>query len=310
LAARVSRNILQQSWIGGIVTHGNPDGSGSNTLLGGDARFATSTFRGDKNLSLDLFLLGTDDGATGTRGGAGGFKIDYPNDRWDVALNWKQIGDHFQPALGFVPRAGIRKTDVSLAFQPRPERWGIRQFFFELNPQAVTNLENQLETWTVFTAPFNVLTESGDQLATNYLAQFERLDQPFEISSGVVVPAGSYRWSRYSAEVESADKRPWVVQASWWWGGFYGGTLRQLELGVTLKPNPHVGLSAQFERNDVDLPQGSFYTDILTLRAEPAGADGGIAGLPGGKVTDDCELAVASASPGATQVRIAERACA
>src|SRR6184192_3680353 len=49
-AARVSRNILQQSWIGGIVTHGNPTGAGSNTLIGADARFATSTFRGDRNL--------------------------------------------------------------------------------------------------------------------------------------------------------------------------------------------------------------------------------------------------------------------
>ncbi len=54
LTARVSRNIFQQSWIGGIVTHGNPTGAGDNTLIGGDARFATSTFRGNKNLSLDL----------------------------------------------------------------------------------------------------------------------------------------------------------------------------------------------------------------------------------------------------------------
>ncbi|MGH7487655.1 MAG: hypothetical protein ACREMY_18930 [bacterium] len=46
---------------------------GSNTLIGGDARFAPSTFCGHKNPSLDLFLLDTDDGATGAHGGAGGF---------------------------------------------------------------------------------------------------------------------------------------------------------------------------------------------------------------------------------------------
>ena len=78
LVARVSRNLFQQSWVGGILTHGDPSGSGGNTLIGGDARFATSTFRGNKNLSLDLFLLGTEDGATGARDGAGGFRIDYP----------------------------------------------------------------------------------------------------------------------------------------------------------------------------------------------------------------------------------------
>ena len=33
-AARVSRNLFEQSWVGAIVTSGNPDGTGSNTLLG------------------------------------------------------------------------------------------------------------------------------------------------------------------------------------------------------------------------------------------------------------------------------------
>ena len=45
-AARVSRNLFEQSWVGAIVTNGNPDGTGSNTLVGADARFATSKFRG------------------------------------------------------------------------------------------------------------------------------------------------------------------------------------------------------------------------------------------------------------------------
>jgi hypothetical protein len=268
MAARVSRNILQQSWIGGIVTHGNPTGAGDNTLVGADLRLATSTFRGNKNLSLALYMLGTDDEATGTRDAAGGFVIDYPNDRWDVALSWKQIGDHFQPALGFVPRAGIRKTDLNVAFQPRPERWGIRQFFFEFRPTYITNLENRLENWRVFIAPFNTRTESGEHLEWDDIPEFEHLDEPFEIATGIIVPPGSYQWTRFRAEANTATKRLWVVDAALWWGGFYNGTRRQIEFGVTLKPNTHVALSVQTERNDVELPQGTFYTQIITGRAD------------------------------------------
>jgi len=267
MAARVSRNILQQSWIGGIVTHGNPTGGG-NTLIGADARFATSTFRGNKNLSLAMYVLGTDDQVNKTRGTASGFTIDYPNDRWDVALSWKQIGENFQPALGFVPRVGIRKTDLNMAFQPRPEQWGIRQFFFEFRPTYITNLENRVENWRVFTAPFNTRTESGEHLEWNYIPEFEHLDEPFEIASGIIVPAGSYQWTRFRAEANTATKRTWVVDAALWWGGFYGGTRRQLEFGVTLKPNTHVALSARTERNDVVLPQGTFYTQVITARAD------------------------------------------
>lgn len=268
LVARVSRNLFQQSWVGGILTHGDPSGSGSNTLIGGDARFATSTFHGNKNVSLDLFLLRADDRATGARDGAGGFRIDYPNDRWDVALNWRQIGEQFHPALGFVPRAGIRKTDVSIAFQPRPERWGIRQFFFEANPVAITNLQNRMESWSVFTAPFNVRTESGEHLEWDFIPTFERLDQAFEISPGVVIPPGPYQWTRYRTEVNTATKRPWVIDASWGRGGFYGGTLQQFELGATLKPSRHVAVSVRAERDAVALPEGSFETDIVAVRAD------------------------------------------
>src|SRR3954470_4815407 len=268
MAARVSRNILPQSWIGGIVTHGNPTGDGSNSLFGADARFATSTFRGNSNLSLALYLLGTDDERSRSRAGAGGFTVDYPNDRWDVALSWKHIGENFQPALGFVPRSGIRKTDLNVAFQPRPERWGIRQFFFEFRPTYITNLQNRVENWRIFTAPFNARTESGEHLEWNYIPEFEHLDVPFEIATGVVVPAGSYQWTRFRAEANTATKRPWVVDAALWWGGFYAGSRRQIELGLTLKPNTHVALSLRTERNDVTLPEGMFYTQIVTVRAD------------------------------------------
>ena len=266
-AARFSRNLFEQSWIGAIVTNGNPEGSGHNSLLGADARFATSRFRGSKNVALDLFIERTADRALGSDYAAG-FGVSYPNDRWDLFLNWKQIGDNFQPALGFVPRAGIRRTDVRLAFQPRPQRWGIRQFFFELEPQYITNLGNRLENWRVFMAPFNVRTESGEHLEWNVIPEFEHLDAPFEIYPGVVVPAGSYQWHKYRAEANTATKRRWVVDFAYWWGGFYDGTRKQTGLGVTLKPNAHLSVALRADRNDITLRAGRFYTQVMTVRAD------------------------------------------
>ncbi|PYR62068.1 MAG: hypothetical protein DMF91_08045 [Acidobacteria bacterium] len=266
-AARFSRNLFEQSWVGAIVTRGNPEGTRDNTLLGADARFATSTFRGDKNVALDLFVQRTD-GQVAGRDYAGGFGLAYPNDRWDLSFNWKQIGDDFQPALGFVPRAGIRKTTARVAFQPRPKRWGIRQFFFEFEPAYITNLGNRLENWRVFLAPFNVRTESGEHLEWNVIPEFEHLDAPFEIAPGVIVPAGSYQWHKYRAEANSATKRRWVVDIAYWWGGFYNGTRRQTGLGLTLKPNAHLSIALRGDRNDITLPEGRFYTQVMTIRAD------------------------------------------
>jgi Domain of unknown function (DUF5916) len=266
LAVRVSKNLFEQSWIGAIATHGNPTGAGDNSLIGVDARLATSHFKGGKNLSLSLYGLRTDDRASAKVDYAYGFKLDYPNDLWNVALNWKRIGEGFDPAMGFVPRTGIRSTDLYIAFQPRPGRWGIRQFFFEVEPTYLTNLQGRVENWRVFTAPFNVRTESGEHLEWNYIPTFEHLDGPFEIRPGVVVPSGSYGFTRYRTEVNTATKRPWVVDFAFRYGGFYGGRLRQFQPALTLKPNMHLALVFQMERDEASLPQGNFVTQLFSGR--------------------------------------------
>jgi len=268
LAARVSRNIFRQSWIGGIVTRGNPAGTGQNTLVGADVRLATSEFKGNKNLSTSLFFLRTDDEASGKTDYAFGGNIDYPNDLWDVSFGWRQVGDDFNPALGFVPRQGIRRISPGAAFKPRPGRFGIRQFEFQVQPVWVSDLHNVVQTWEVRSSPFSVEFESGDRVEFSATPQFERLTEPFEIVDGVEIPPGEYRMNRWGFQVETADKRPIVLQADFSWGQFFTGTRRDVEFGVTVKPNTHVYVSLQYERNDVTLSEGDFSVHVVTLSAD------------------------------------------
>jgi uncharacterized protein DUF5916 len=268
LAVRLSKNVFEQSFVGAIATRGNPTGAGDNYLVGVDARFATSHFDGGKSLSLSLYGLRTDDAASGTADYAAGFELDYPNDLWNVMLSGKRIGENFKPAMGFVPRTGIHSGDLYVAFQPRPEGLGIRQFFFEVEPTFVTNLQGRVENWRVFTAPFNVRTESGEHLEWNYIPTFERLDAPFEVQPGVVVPPGSYRTNRFRVEVNSATKRPWVVDFAFRWGGFYGGSLRQYQPVLTFKPSMHLAVVLQMERDEGSLPQGDFVTRLYSGRLD------------------------------------------
>ena len=268
LAVRVSKNFLEQSFVGAIATRGNPAGAGDNNLVGVDARFATSHFRGAKSLSLSLYGLRTDDAASGKVDYAAGFELDYPNDLWNVMLSGKRIGENFRPAMGFVPRTGIHSSDLYVAFQPRPERFGIRQFFFEVEPTLITNLQGRVENWRVFTAPFNVRTESGEHIEWNYIPTFERLDAPFEIQPGIVISPGSYRTTRFRTEVNTATKRPWVVDFAFRWGSFYRGSLRQYQPVLTLKPNIHLAVVLQMERDEGSLPQGDFVTQLYSGRLD------------------------------------------
>jgi hypothetical protein len=268
LVARVSRNILRQSWIGGLVTNGNPEGTGGNTLVGADARFATSQFRGDKNLSASVFFLRTDDEASATTDYSFGGNVDYPNDLWDCSFGWRQVGRDFRPALGFVPRTGVRTLTPGISFMPRPGRLGIRQLEFRTHPMVVTDLDNVVQTWDLYASPFSAEFESGDRVEFSYMPQYERLTEPFEIEDGIVIPVGGYTMQRYGVEIESADKRPLVAAADVSWGQFYTGTRRDLELRVVFKPSTHVFASIGYERNDVVLEEGEFTAQVITLRGD------------------------------------------
>ncbi len=143
-AGRVTYDVDQHLRLGVIATDGNPDGIHDNSLAGVDAVWRTSTFRGDKNFSVGVWGARTDgDVPAGKRSGYG-FKVDYPNDLWDVAAIYTEFGDGLNPALGFLPRPGTRWYTASLSYQPRPQQgwWAgwVRQFKFELEPQVVTDL--------------------------------------------------------------------------------------------------------------------------------------------------------------------------
>jgi hypothetical protein len=266
-AMRVSRNILEQSWVGVIATHGDPTGEGDNSLVGFDARFATSSFRGGRNLSLDVFAMRTDDAASGADY-AFGAKAEYPNDRWRAMLGFKQIGEDFRPALGFAPRTGVRKVEADFGFQPRPGRFGIRQIGVMAMPQVTTDLRWRAESWEARVQAPEIAFESGDEVAASWIPAFERLNEPFEIQPGVVIPPGSYQWSQWQVEATTASKRPWVVECELSKGGFYTGTMTQLSAKVMLKPSSHLALGLELERSDVSLAEGDFVAQVFSTRVD------------------------------------------
>ncbi len=268
LSARVSRNLFEQSFVGALVTHGNPEGTGRNTLLGADARFATSSFQGDKNLSLDLFAFVTDDEATGRRGHAWGGKLDYPNDLWDVALTFKEIDDDFAPALGFVRRTGIRKTTLGAAFMPRPGRLGIRQMSVEVRPQYVSDLDGRALDWIVRAIPLGLQFETGDQFELGFNPQYERLDEEYEIQPGIVVPTGEYRYTSWVAALETAQRRRVALDVAVRWGRFYDGDLTVVESELAFKPSPHLLVGFGGEWGEGKMPAGNFKTRVFAGRID------------------------------------------
>ncbi|GBE29137.1 hypothetical protein BMS3Bbin04_00147 [bacterium BMS3Bbin04] len=268
-AGRIAYDVSDQLTVGTIFTNGDPDGVHDNTLLGVDARWQTSSFHRNKNLSVGGWAAYTDGDIPDGRKTGWGLKLDYPNDLWDVYAIYKEFGDALDPALGFLPRPGTRWYQGGGAYQPRPDGgffdW-VRQFYFETYFTYVEDLDQRAESWRLFTAPFNAQTESGEHLEANVAPQFERLDEPFEIAEGVVIPAGDYQFNRYRVEAQTSRHRPWRVGSTVWFGEFYTGTLTQWESFASYTTlGGHLRLELQSEHNYGQLPEGNFTQDLWQL---------------------------------------------
>jgi hypothetical protein len=262
---RVKRNLWRESWVGAIATAGDPLGRSGSWLTGGDFTYATSRFRGDKNLLVGVWGLATGRQDLGGDATAHGLKVDYPNDLWDLALTYKRIGRNFDPSLGFVPRRAVHLYDVNVESSPRFAHGPIQQMFFELRPSLVTDLSGRWESYRVFLAPVNWRVRSGDRVEFNVNPTGERLVEPFEVS-GVEIAPGAYHWNRYRLEAGTAQKRRLYSQLTWWFGGFYDGKLDQIQWIGAWNPTPLLTLEFTGERNIGRLPTGDFVQTVVGNR--------------------------------------------
>jgi len=278
-AGRVTYDATQHLRLGTISTSGSPDGVSDNALGGFDAVWHGSDLFGGKNLTLSTWGARTGGDALpcatcptleGKRD-AWGAGVNYPNDRWNAYAYFNEYGDAFEPGLGFLPRPGTRQYQAGQAFQPRPSADGpwraIRQFFFESFYTQVDDLAGVTESRRLFLAPFNIETSSGEHFEANLAPQYELLTAPFEVVTGVVIPPGRYRFTRYRAEMESSEGRPWRIGSTVWLGDFYDGRLTQVENFVNWSVfMGHLQLKLDLQNDFGRMPEGNFIQRLWQLQ--------------------------------------------
>ncbi len=271
LAARIYQNILAESKVGLIFTEGSPTGE-KNTLAGFDLIYQTSRLFGNRNFSVGgWYVYNWNEVKKGKHQGFG-FKVDYPNDLWDIVTSYAYYGDSLKPGLGFLPRNNIQTWSLGVNYMPRPERGLVgrlvRQFFFEFRPSFYWDLKGQLETRRIFIAPINFRAESGEQFEFNVTANRDVLPYDFEVAEGVVIPRGGYNFTNYAIDFSTASHRAVVFSLEHSFGEFYSGHLNQTELGAALKLKGYATFDFRADLVRGNLPQGKFRENVYELKAD------------------------------------------
>ena len=272
---RIKQNFLEQSYVGAIFTEGNPASPLSSSTIGVDMRLATSNFLGSgRNMVFNAYGLRSNNQGISENNSSFGFGAQYPNDKFDAQIQWREIQENFDPAVGFVQRSDVRMLRVAGSFNPRPKQsTGIQQMQHDVFYTRFTRLDNGLvETSNLYVTLVDWHLNSGDSLHSLFDANvtYERLFEPFEISAGVVLPAGEYRFTPWRIFFTSAQKRRIQGSIGFNFGNFWSGTAKVIQTGLSYKFPPYFSISLNTNQTFASLPQGSFIARIYSSRVDYA----------------------------------------
>ena len=257
---RVRHDILPRTTVGAIFT--NLQNSGTyNRVAGVDyqTRFFTSS-------SARAWFAQVWDKEDGTAGNAAGFvDVNLTNDRYTAGINYTNIGENFDPALGFVRRRDMVRWAGHVGFTPRFESssWARRLSIF-LGGARIKGQDDVLQSWN--RGVDVILTfDSGDRTGADARQFFERLIEPFSIREDAVIPSGDYPFTRGSLTFGTNESRRYSARANVEFGGFWHGTRRTVGGRFNFKQSEHFSVSVFGDYNDVSLPidNGDFSTTIF-----------------------------------------------
>ncbi len=268
---RMALNVLEESSLGVIVTSGNPDAGVDNTLAGVDFRYLNTRLGDDRSIEATAWYQKTDtEGLSGDDSGYG-FSFEVPNSEgWKGEIGYKVLEANYFPALGFATRTDFAATFGELGYTWRPGDSWIRSIETEIGAEFVEPIDGTDRSQEIVLRPFEVQNQFADSLTLEYILVEEEFVEPFEISEGIVIPGGDYRFEHTCLTLYTGEQRVLATQSTVCDGGFYEGNIFVFETKTTWRPSKHLKVILGGEYNDVDLPEGDFITRLATLNLDVA----------------------------------------
>jgi Domain of unknown function (DUF5916) len=262
---RAKRDILRRSSIGAMYTHRTvtPGREGSNSGFGIDA-----TFSFFENLRFDTYLAGTRTKNRPTDDLSYRGFFDYNADRWGVQAERLVVEPNFLPEIGFLRRTDMRRNFGLVRFSPRPTGVPhVRKLTFQSSVNYTTNNQNRLDTRELG-ATFQTEFVNSDVASIGYVDNFERLVLPFNVSTGVNIPIGTYDFHTLQMSYAAGQQRRVSGTVVFEMGKFYSGDRRTIAVnGARMQVTPQISLEPTLSINDVDLSEGSFVATVIRNRA-------------------------------------------
>lgn len=263
---RVSRELPNRSSIGVIAVNRQTAGSfegprGYNRTFGADANIGIGKFGNWFN-----YVAGTQ--SPGLEGSSHAYssRFDYDDATHRVSVSYLEVGENFNPEVGFVRRVRFRNPSASYRYTYYPKKGAWRTiephaFIQNWYTLGTNEKESGFEHYH-----FDSRLQNGGRLGLAYNRNFELLRRPFAVFPGIKVPEGAYQFGETIANFQSDPSAVAFGGGSVAKGNFYSGDITAFSLTGGVRKGQNLTWTLTWARNMIDLPVGAFNTDLASLR--------------------------------------------
>ena len=265
LVTRYSRDVLSRSRVGVLMVNKQASSGGHyNRTFATDLVYAPHA-----NFTVNAFLA-----KTSTKGISGddlgwNVRAAWLDESWRLVFDHTDLHDNLNAEVGFVPRVGIRRSQIHIEPNPRPGRYGIRV----MEPMWIATYTTD-QTGRLLSRHLHYMFafrfEDGAYLNFWHNRYFERLDDPFAVAPGVLISAGDYNFHDWRVSFDSNPSRRVNFSVAWEPQTFYDGDRTDVSLSTGIRITPQFAVGGRYTRSDVVLPAGSFLADVGSLQLDYA----------------------------------------
>jgi hypothetical protein len=262
---RISRELPSRSRIGLIAVQriATSDGDNHNRTYGADGRIGV----GDA-WTMDWWGAKTE--TPGRNGDDYGFsaRAGYQTGKWNNGIRYLQVGEDFNPEVGFLNRfGGYRFYDISAMRIVRNSKYTwLKQWNPHTNYRGYYGLDGYWQSGQVHVDMTELEFANSSRFGPEYNFYHEGLQQPFTIARGVTLPVGSYNYGSLGFDWTTAPSKPLSAVGRADFGPFYNGTRYGGNVTVTFRHGASLATSLIADYNDVNLDQGEFIRRLLGAR--------------------------------------------
>jgi len=270
LVARFNQELPNRSALGAIFVGREGDGSylvppeqDTNKTYAVDGRWGI----GD-NVLLQGWVARTETPTLTGRDDAFSFKADYNAIKWAANASYTEVGEDFNPEVGFLSRREYRKWAAFLMRRIRPDDlWNLLEIRPHISYNGYWKFDGFQETGLVH-MDVHWEFKTGTEFHTGYNLRRAGVVNTFEIVPGVFVPPGTYDHGELALVYFTNRSKPFSFSLRTVVGGQFGGDRVSVaptlwyRIGETFRSE----LSVSYNDFDLPVPNGEFTANLARLR--------------------------------------------